>query len=258
MSSRLAVVGAEKMKPELARTFKEKFGLDIHEGYGCPELSPVVAVGRPDYSGPDQTQVGHKPGTVGHPIPGVAVRVVNLDTFEDLEPGQDGLLLVKGPSVMMGYLGEPEKTRQVLREDGWYVTSDIARLDDDGFITITDCQSRVSKIAGEMVPHIRVEGALQQALETTEPQVVVTAVPNEQKGEKFVVLHTELRVNVDEVLKRLRDSDLPRLWLPRKENFFQIEALPFLGTGKLDLRRVKETAKRFASAVPALPPDSAV
>ena len=72
------------------------------------------------------------------------------------------------------------------------------------------------------------------------------------------MLHTELRVNVDEVLKRLRDSDLPKLWLPRKENFFQIEALPFLGTGKLDLRRVKETAKRFASAVPALPSDPAV
>ena len=131
-------------------------------------------------------------------------------------------------------------------------------MDDDGFITITDRQSRFSKIAGEMVPHIRVEDALHLALETTEPQVVVTSVSDEQKGEKLVVLHTELRVNVDEVLKRLRDSGLPRLWLPRKENFFQTEALPFLGTGKLDLKRVKETAKRFASAVPALPSDPAV
>ncbi len=252
-SLRIAVVGAERMKPELCRAFKEKFGLDVYEGYGCTELSPVVAVGRPDYSGPDQTQVGHKPGTVGHPIPGVAVRVVNLDTFEDLGPDQEGLLLVKGPSVMMGYLGEPEITRQVLREDGWYVTGDIARLDEDGFITITDRQSRFSKIAGEMVPHIQVEDALHQALETTEPQVVVTSVPDEQKGEKLVVLHTELRVNLDEVLKRLRDSGLPRLWLPRKENFFQVEAIPFLATGKLDLKRVKETAQRLASAVAAWP-----
>ncbi len=256
-SMRLAVVGAERMKPELASAFKEKFGRDIQEGYGCTELSPVVAVARPDYRGRDQTQVGHKPGTVGHPIPGVAVRVVNLDTFEDLGPGQDGLLLVKGPSVMMGYLGEADKTRQALREDGWYVTGDIARLDDDGFITITDRQSRFSKIAGEMVPHIRVEDALHQVLETTEPQVVVTSLPDEQKGEKLVVLHTELRVNVDEALKRLRDSGLPRLWLPRKENFFQIEALPFLATGKLDLRRVKDAAQRLASAVAALPSEPA-
>jgi len=154
---------------------------------------------------------------------------------------------------MMGYLGEPEKTRQVFREDGWYITGDIARLDEDGFITITDRQSRFSKIAGEMVPHLRVEDALHQALETTEPQLVVTSVPDEQKGEKLVVLHIELRVNVEEILKRLRDSGLPRLWLPRKENFFPIEAIPFLATGKLDLRRVKDTAQRLASAVAALP-----
>ena len=257
-SLRLAVVGAEKMKPELARAFKEKFGLDIHEGYGCTELSPVVAVGRPDYRGADQTQVGHKHGTVGHPIPGVAVRVVNPETFEDLGAGREGILLVKGANVMMGYLGEPEKTREVLREDGWYLTGDIARLDEDGFITITDRQSRFSKIAGEMVPHLQVEDALHQALGTTEPQLVVTSVPDEQKGEKLVVLHTELRVNVDEILKRLRDSGLPKLWLPRKENFFQIEAIPFLGTGKLDLKCVKDTARRLAPAVPAVPSEPAV
>lgn len=257
-SLRLAVVGAEKMKPELARAFKEKFGLDIHEGYGCTELSPVVAVGRPDYLGPGQTQVGHKPGTVGHPIPGVAVRVVNLDTSEDLQPDGDGMLLVKGPSVMMGYLGEPEKTRQVLREDGWYATGDIARLDDDGFITITDRQSRFSKIAGEMVPHIQVEDALHKVLDITEPRMVVTSVPDEQKGEKLVVLHIDIPVSLDEVLKRLRDSGLPKLWLPRKENFFQIPVLPILGSGKLDLKRVKETAMRLASPDPASPSDPSV
>ncbi|MFB3921482.1 MAG: AMP-binding protein [Terriglobia bacterium] len=254
-SLRIAVVGAEKMKPELGRAFKEKFGLEVYEGYGCTELSPVVAVGRPDYSDPDQTQVGHKPGTVGHPIPGVAVSVVNPDSFEDLGPDRDGLLLVKGPNVMVGYLGEPEKTRQVLREDGWYVSGDIARIDEDGFITITDRQSRFSKIAGEMVPHIRVEEALQKALGTSEPRVVLTSVPDAQKGEKLVVLHVELPASVDEILARLRDSGLPRLWLPRKENFYQIEAIPFLATGKLDLQRVKETAQRLVSAVPALPPE---
>ncbi len=247
-SLRYAVVGAEKMKPELAVAFKQKFGVDLFEGYGCTELSPVVAAGTAGYSWPDKQQLGNKPATVGHPIPGVAARVVRPDTLVDLGPGQEGLLLAKGPSVMMGYLDDPEKTRQVITQDGWYITGDIARLDADGFITVTDRLTRFSKIGGEMVPHIRVEDALHKAAGTLEPRLVVTSLSDEQKGERLVVLHTELGIDMDELLKRVRDSDLPRLWLPKKENFFQIAALPVLGSGKLDLKCVKETAQRLASA----------
>jgi acyl-[acyl-carrier-protein]-phospholipid O-acyltransferase/long-chain-fatty-acid--[acyl-carrier-protein] ligase len=247
-SLRLAVVGAEKMKPELAQAFKEKFGASMFEGYGCTELSPVVAAGAPGYSGPDHQQPGHKPGTVGHPIPGVTVRVVDPETRADLPPEKEGMLLVKGPSVMMGYLGQPEKTSQVMVEDGWYVTGDIARLDEDGFITITDRLSRFSKIAGEMVPHIQVEDALQKALSSSEPKLVVTSLPDDQKGEKLVVLHTDMGVPADELLKRLRDGNLPKLWLPRKENFFPVPALPMLGSGKLDLHQIKEIARKLAAA----------
>jgi acyl-[acyl-carrier-protein]-phospholipid O-acyltransferase/long-chain-fatty-acid--[acyl-carrier-protein] ligase len=250
-SLRLAIVGAEKMKPELAQAFKEKFGVDLFEGYGCTELSPVVAAGAPGYSSPQEQQPGHKQGTVGHPIPGITVRVVNPETFEDLGPDEAGMLLVKGPSVMMGYLNEPEKTRQVLTEDGWYITGDIARVDEDGFITITDRLSRFSKIAGEMVPHIQVEDALQKAVGATEPKLVVTSVPDEQKGEKLVVLHTDLGTPVDELLKQLRETTLPKLWLPRKENFFAVAALPMLGSGKLDLHQIKEIAKRMATGQPS-------
>jgi acyl-[acyl-carrier-protein]-phospholipid O-acyltransferase / long-chain-fatty-acid--[acyl-carrier-protein] ligase len=246
-SLRLAIVGAEKMKPELAQAFKEKFGIDLYEGYGCTELSPVVAAGAPGYSGPDENQPGNKAGTVGQPIPGVTVRVVNQETQLELGPNEPGMLLVKGPSVMMGYLGDPEKTKQVLVEDGWYVTGDIARIDEDGFITITDRLSRFSKIAGEMVPHIQVEDELQKALGATEPKLVVTSLPDDQKGEKLVVLHTDLGVSVDDLLKRLRESTMPKLWLPRKENFFPIDTLPMLGTGKLDLHQIKEIAKKFST-----------
>jgi acyl-[acyl-carrier-protein]-phospholipid O-acyltransferase/long-chain-fatty-acid--[acyl-carrier-protein] ligase len=154
---------------------------------------------------------------------------------------------------MMGYLNEPEKTRQVLTEDGWYITGDIARVDEDGFITITDRLSRFSKIAGEMVPHIQVEDALQKAVGATEPKLVVTSVPDEQKGEKLVVLHTDLGTPVDDLLKHLRESSLPKLWLPRKENFFPVATLPMLGSGKLDLHQIKEIAKRFATAQPGKP-----
>ena len=197
-----------------------------------------------------EKQIGAKRGTVGQPIPGVAVRIVNPETFETLGCHEEGMLLVKGPSVMVGYLGEPEKTRQVMWEDGWYITGDVAQLDEDGFIQITDRLSRFSKIAGEMVSHVQVEDALQRALGIPEPCMVVTSISDEQKGERFVVLHTQLGISVDELLKRMRDSGLPKLWVPRKENFFPVEALPFLGSGKLDLKQVKETAKKFASEQP--------
>ena len=111
-----------------------------------------------------EKQVGANAATVGHPIPGVAVRIVNPESFATLGCGEEGMLLVKGPSVMVGYLGEPEKTRQVMWEDGWYITGDVAQLDEDGFIQITDRLSRFSKIAGEMVSHVQVEEALHRAL----------------------------------------------------------------------------------------------
>lgn len=251
---RLAVVGAEKMKPELAHSFEDKFGKPMFEGYGCTELSPVVSVCSPDYVAPNQTQPGHKLGTVGHPIPGVATRIVDADTLKDLGCNQEGMLLIKGPGVMLGYLGEPEKTRQVMTPDGWYITGDVARLDEDGFITITDRLSRFSKIAGEMVPHVRVEEALHSALGCVEPRLVVTSVPDDQKGEKLVVLHTELGLEIEELLKRIRDAELPRLWMPKKENFYKIEILPVLGTGKLDLKRIRDTAKRLVTTPASLQP----
>jgi len=238
------------MKPELAQAFKDRFGKDLCEGYGATELSPVVSVGTPGYVGLPGPQVGNKPGSVGHPIPGLAARIVDPATFEDLGPDKEGMLLIKGASVMMGYLGEPEKTQQTIR-DGWYVTGDIARVDQDGFITITDRLTRFSKIAGEMVPHLQVEDALQKALGTAEPKLVVTSLPDTQKGERLVVLHTPLEISLDELLARLRNSSLPKLWLPRKENFFRIDSLPFLGSGKLDLRQVKESAKRLATTAGA-------
>jgi acyl-[acyl-carrier-protein]-phospholipid O-acyltransferase/long-chain-fatty-acid--[acyl-carrier-protein] ligase len=246
---RVAIVGAEKMKPELGDAFRKKFHLDLLQGYGCTELSPVVTVENSGYSGGGEKQIGAKRGTVGHPIPGVAVRIVDTETFATLGSGQPGMLLVKGPSVMMGYLGEPDKTRQVLWEDGWYITGDVAQLDEDGFVQITDRLSRFSKIGGEMVSHVQVEEALHRALGSFEPRMVVTSISDEQKGERFVVLHTELGISVDELLKRMRDSGIPKLWVPRKENFFPVPALPFLGSGKLDLKQVKETAKTLAAGV---------
>jgi len=247
-SLRVAIVGAEKMRGELADAFWEKFHLDLFQGYGCTELAPVVSVETSGYH--SLRHLGTVPrGVVGRPIPGVAVRVVNPQTFTECGPGEAGMLLVKGPNVMMGYLAEPEKTRQAIWEDGWYITGDVARLDADGFITITDRLSRFSKIAGEMVSHVHVEDSLHRALGSLEPRLVVTSVSDDQKGERFVVLHTDLGMSVDELLRRMRDSGLPPLWVPRREHFFQVESLPIMGSGKLDLRLVKEKAQRLSAKV---------
>ena len=140
---------------------------------------------------------------------------------------------------MAGYLGRPEATKEVLR-DGWYVTGDIATMDDDGFFTLTDRLSRFSKIGGEMVPHQKIEDELHAIVGTSDRVCVVTAVPDESKGERLVVLHLGLEVTT--VWQQLSARGLPNLWLPRERDFFAVPELPILGTGKLDLKRCKDIA----------------
>jgi acyl-[acyl-carrier-protein]-phospholipid O-acyltransferase/long-chain-fatty-acid--[acyl-carrier-protein] ligase len=154
---------------------------------------------------------------------------------------EPGLLLVRGPNIMQGYLNKPEKTADVLR-GGWYNTGDIARLDEDGFLKITDRLSRFSKIGGEMVPHIKVEDLLQELAGASEQTFVVTAIPDEKKGERLIVLHTLDEPQLEECLEKLGNSDLPALWRPRPDQFLRIEKLPYLGTGKVDLRKARELA----------------
>jgi acyl-[acyl-carrier-protein]-phospholipid O-acyltransferase/long-chain-fatty-acid--[acyl-carrier-protein] ligase len=243
-SLRFVLAGAEKLHGSVAAAFREKFGLSLLEGYGCTEMSPVVAVNAPDYADGAISQTGSKPETVGRPLPGVAVRIVDPTTFELLPPETNGLLLVKGPNRMLGYLHQPEKTVEVLR-DGWYITGDIARLDDQGFLQITDRLSRFSKIAGEMVPHLRVEEAIGNALGGT--ACAVTALSDEQRGERLVALYMNPDISPVELWKRLADTDLPRLWLPKRENLYQVDALPQLGTGKKDLRGIKMLAQSLAA-----------
>jgi acyl-[acyl-carrier-protein]-phospholipid O-acyltransferase/long-chain-fatty-acid--[acyl-carrier-protein] ligase len=240
-SLQFVVVGAEKLPEPLALAFEDRFGIRPLEGYGCTECSPVVAVNTRDFRAPGFRQVGSKRGRIGHPLPGVSVRIIDPDTHERREVGTPGLLLVRGPNVMLGYLGKPEKTAEVL-QDGWYTTGDIAAEDEDGFLTITDRLSRFSKIGGEMVPHIKIEEKLQELAESAEKIFVVTGVPDGKKGERLVVLHTLAPDALRPVLEKLSSSGLPNLWIPRANQFFQIEELPHLGSGKLDLRRVHEVA----------------
>ena len=241
-SLRYVMVGAEKLRDTVAQAFQEKFELPLLEGYGCTELSPVACVNTPNFEAGADSQTGAKPGTVGRPLPGVAVQVVDPDTMLPLLPDQPGLLLVKGPNRMLGYLGQPERTKDVTRGD-WYVTGDIAAIDDEGFVRITDRLSRFSKIGGEMVPHLKVEQAIYGII--GEHACAVIGVPDEQRGERLVALYTRADMPPDEVWKQLSETDLPKLWLPKRENFYHVDSLPVLGSGKLDLRGLRVKAEQL-------------
>jgi acyl-[acyl-carrier-protein]-phospholipid O-acyltransferase/long-chain-fatty-acid--[acyl-carrier-protein] ligase len=223
------ITGGEKLRTDLAEAFEEKFGIPPLQGYGCTELSPVAML---------SLQNGHRTDSVGQPLPGVAVRMVDPQTGAPVPANQEGLMLVKGPNVMQGYLGQPRKTFEVIT-DGWYNTGDIARMDGDGFVYITDRLSRFSKIGGEMVPHAVVEEKLQQASGTREPCVAVLGIQDRQKGEQLAVCFTEQAGNPNQLLARLRKMNLPNLWIPRASHFVPIQCIPVLATGKLDLQTLK-------------------
>jgi acyl-[acyl-carrier-protein]-phospholipid O-acyltransferase/long-chain-fatty-acid--[acyl-carrier-protein] ligase len=242
-SLQFVMTGAEKLPDRVAQAFEDKFGIRPLEAYGLTECSPAVTVNTRDFRAAGFRQVGAKRGKIGHPLPAISVRIVDPDTFQPLPVDQPGLLLIRGPNVMKGYLGKPEKTAEVIC-DGWYVTGDIAALDEDGFLTITDRLTRFSKIGGEMVPHIKIEEKLHELAGVTEQTFAVTGVPDEKKGERLIVLHTLSDSQLQPVLEKLVASDLPNLWKPRPDQFFHVDALPYLGTGKLDLRKVREFAAK--------------
>jgi len=246
-SLRFVVTGAEKLPMRVADKFHEKFGVFPLEGYGATECSPVVTVNVEDCPTGGRTQVGSRPGTVGVPVPGVAVRIVDAETGEPCDVDEPGVLYVRGPNVMQGYLGRPDLTDEVL-QDGWYRTGDLAEQDESGFVTIRDRLSRFSKIGGEMVPHGRVEEALQEAAGEEERRFAVAGVPDASRGESLAVLTTLPDEEVDRVVDEIKRSDLPRLWIPRRDRFLHVDEIPLLGTGKLDLAAVKRTARdAFAS-----------
>jgi len=252
-SLRYVLVGAEKLRESVRKTFEEAFGLELLEGYGCTEMSPVVAVNAPGYEAGRDSQVGSKAGTVGHPLPGVAVKLVDPETMEDLADNQEGLLLVRGANRMIGYLGQPELTKAAFHtslpsatsNETWYKTGDLAVIDDEGFVRITDRLSRFSKIGGEMVPHLKIEEAIHDLFEDC--ACAVTGIPDERRGERLALLFLRVDIEPAELWRRLSETDLPKLWVPKRENIYRVESLPTLGTGKADLRGIRAMAVELAA-----------
>jgi len=236
-SLRLVITGAERLRPAVAAAFAEKFGVVPIEGYGATELSPVVSVNMPA----DVSQLGQacgKPDSVGQPLHGVSVRTVSTEDGRILGADEEGLLLVKGPNVMKGYLNAPERTASVLK-DGWYETGDLARIDQAGYIFITGRLSRFSKVGGEMIPHGALEDEMHDVLRIDDRQVVVvTGVPDSARGERLIVLHLSLEQSPTEIVSALREREFPNYSIPKVADFYEITEIPVLGTGKLDLAAI--------------------
>ena len=231
----MVIAGAEKLQRKLFERVKTITGLNIVEAYGCTEMSPIVAINISSSLFTLGKESGPY-GSIGVPMPGIAVKIIDPETGAELGENEQGLLHCKGASVMIGYLDDPEATAQAITPDGYYNTNDIATVDRNGCIRI-------------VVPHEMIERRIEE-LAHLDNLVAVAARPEERKGEQLVVFYAREAVfDIAELLKKMRESGLPNLWIPRADCFFEVDAIPMLGNGKKDLKRVKAMAKEISEDV---------
>lgn len=225
---RIAVPGADKTPDWLREEFRKKHQIELLEGYGCTETSPVIAV---------NTFNANRPGSVGKPLPSVQVKIVDVETGRELPPGKEGKILVKGDLVMKGYFDDVEETSLRLR-DGWYDTGDMGFLDEDGFLWHRGRLKRFVKIGGEMVSLVKTESVLEEFL----PEGVgccAVEIPDAIKGARIVAAVTK-KIDEKEILKKMA-TKLPPIALPKQ--FIVIPELPKMGSGKIDFRTVANLAR---------------
>jgi len=221
-SVRYIFSGAEKVKNETRHIWADKFGLRILEGYGATETSPVIAANTPMH---------YKVGTVGRLMPGINIELEKVPGIDD-----GGRLIVKGPNVMLGYLksdapGVLEKT-----ENQTYDTGDIVSIDEDGFITIQGRAKRFAKIAGEMVSLTAVEGYA-NALWPGHMHAVIN-VPDARKGEQLILVTDKVGADRSDLLVYAKNEGIAELMIPK--TIHSIDALPVLGSGKVDYVSIKK------------------
>ncbi|YCM45053.1 AMP-binding protein [Verrucomicrobiaceae bacterium 227] len=246
-SLRVVVTGAEKLPDSLALSFQDKFGILPMEGYGLTETSPASNVNLPLVESQDNLPFipSQRFGTVGPPLPGVAIRITNPATDMDTTIDQSGIIWLKGANIFNGYLDSPELSAKVIDAKGWFKTGDVGRVDDDGFLIIEGRISRFSKIAGEMVPHETIEASVNRVLgldNETERRIAVIGIPDEKKGEAIAILSTiagqALEQETLDLRYKLMDEGIPSLWCPRK--IIPVETIPVLASGKLDIKGCEE------------------
>ena len=231
-SLRIAMTGADKCPDALREGFKTKHNITLYEGYGATECSPVISVNTPEFN---------RPGSVGKPIPGLAVRIENYQTGAECALGEDGRILVKGDSVMKGYFNDFEQTSLHIR-NGWYDTGDMGNLDEDGYLWHVGRLKRFVKIGGEMVSLVKIEDILEKYL-PEDSHCCVVEIPDAIKGAKIVAVVTtplDEKATLKEMAKHLPTISLPKI-------FLVWENLPKMGSGKIDFRTISEMAREQLS-----------
>jgi acyl-[acyl-carrier-protein]-phospholipid O-acyltransferase/long-chain-fatty-acid--[acyl-carrier-protein] ligase len=241
-SLKYVIVGAEKLRDSVAAEFRQHFGFDLLAGYGCTELGPGVAVNVPDIFFDGVRHTGTRIGSVGRPLMGIAVRILNPETYEIVPIGQPGMVTINGPSRMAGYFREPALTAQSIH-DGYYITGDIGYVDEDGFLYITDRLARFSKIGGEMVPHLRIEEAVSRLTAS-----FVTSVPDSRRGERLSMIYTNSEITAGRIWEELNRSGLPPLWIPKPSNIYLVPNIPMLPSGKVNLKEARAVAAELLVA----------
>ena len=237
--------GAEKIREDVRNLYRSKFKLEIFEGFGCTETTPVASVNTKDFLLDDYKTVvvGNKPGTVGVPMPGCQFRIVDPDTLEELPLGTDGLILIGGAQIMKGYLNDPVRTENAIAMFNgrrWYKTGDKGHIDEDGFLTIVDRYSRFAKLGGEMVSLGAVDFKISENALFEDIDHIAVPVPDGAKGEKIVLLYSGDK-SEDEVKTMLRQIGLPPLMVPGA--VLKLDELPKLGSGKFDVQTGKKIAR---------------
>ena len=247
-SVRLVVAGAEKLSLNVRNEFKNKFDLDIYEGYGVTETTPVASCNLPNIMHEDKTfQIGNKIGTVGMAIPGTKFKIIDPNSLEELQTNQQGMVLIGGVQVMKGYLKDEAKTCNVLLNlhgKTWYVTGDKGSLDEDGFLTIIDRYSRFAKLGGEMVSLTLVEQKIKDLIKNEEIDLVTTAIGDDKKGEKIICFLSNITENeLDILIKNIIENFDSKLMIP--STYKIIDAIPKLGSGKTDFSAAKKLALKL-------------
>lgn len=230
-SLRLIVVGAEKCPEALFGRVSEMLpSATLLEGYGVSECAPLVAANRPE---------SNRPGTIGRPLPDVRVQVVDPDSFEPLPAGEMGMLLVAGPNVFPGYIGyDGPSPFHEANGERWYVTGDLAIVDDDGFIHFKGRLKRFLKAGGEMISLPAIEEPLSRRFPPGDdgPRVAVEGIET-QNGRRIVLFTTEdiTLAQANAVLTEEGFRGIMRL-----DEVRQVDEIPLLGTGKTDYKQLRE------------------
>jgi acyl-[acyl-carrier-protein]-phospholipid O-acyltransferase/long-chain-fatty-acid--[acyl-carrier-protein] ligase len=192
----------------------------------------------------EEVQPSSRLGSVGKMAPGIAAEIREPESDRKLSLHETGMLWLRGPNIFEGYLHDPERTAEVLR-DGWFKTGDIGRFDEDGFLYIEGRLSRFSKIGGEMVPHEALEQKIITALgwdDQSERVIAIVGVTDEAKGEAVVLL-SAADIDLAKLRAKLNEAGVPNLWIPKK--VCRVESIPVLASGKLDLGKCKDVAQQM-------------